>query len=43
MTTTNCPKFTEVIRTSVKNKIYRFLDGTARLSQFAVIFGSTGR
>ena len=43
MTTTNCPKFTDVIKTSVKNKIYRFLDGTARLSQFAVIFGSTGR
>ena len=43
MTTTNCPKFTDAIKTSVKNKIYRFLDGTARLSQFAVIFGSTGR
>lgn len=43
MTTTNCPKFTDVIKTSVKNKIHRFLDGTAKLSQFAVIFGSTGR
>lgn len=43
MTTTNCPKFTDSIKTSVKNKICRFLDGTARLSQFAVIFGSTGR
>ena len=43
MTTTNCLKFTDSIKTSVKNKICRFLDGTARLSQFAVIFGSTGR
>lgn len=42
-TTTNCPTSSDVIRTSISNKINRFLDGVARRSQFSAMFGSTGR
>lgn len=42
-TATNCPTSSDVIRTSISNKINRFLDGVARRAQFSAMFGSTGR